>query len=78
MTRSFKDCKDIKQKRPRSGYIIFSVENRQKIIKENPGIEKKQKEIIRLIAEKWKNLSDSEKKIYLDKALLEKRNLTSK
>ncbi|KAH0795505.1 Non-histone chromosomal protein 6 [Histomonas meleagridis] len=61
------------KKRPRSGYLIFSIENRQKIIAENPGIEKKQKEIMKLIAGKWKSLTDEEKKPYQERAAAEKK-----
>jgi hypothetical protein len=57
-------------KRPRSGYILFTMAEREAVKTAEPGINTK--EIMKRLAEKWKALSDAEKKVYNDKAAKEK------
>ena len=64
-----------KPKRARSAYIIFVSETRPKVIEENPDIAKAQKEIMRKIAELWRNMSDDEKAVYQEKAAAEKASV---
>eukprot|EP00941_MAST-03F_sp_MAST-3F-sp1_P002933 g2933.t1 len=55
-----------KPKKPRSAYIIFGVEIREKIKSENPGINAK--DIMKMTGAEWKKLSDEEKRPYKKKA----------
>ena len=64
-----------KSKRPRSAYIIFVSETRPKVIEENPDIAQAQKEIMRKVAELWRNLPEDEKAVYNEKAAAEKAAL---
>jgi hypothetical protein len=59
-------------KRPRSGYILFTMDKREDVKASNPGIANK--EIMKKLAEEWKALSDKEKKVYNDRASKEKEN----
>ena len=73
-----KDMKENKQKRAPTSYMLFSKKIRPQVLKENPeatGVEDSSK----LIAKRWKELSDEEKKPYQDeherlKALLNNSN----
>ncbi|KAJ3288646.1 Non-histone chromosomal protein 6 [Borealophlyctis nickersoniae] len=49
-------------KKPLSGFIIFSNENRQRIKEENPSAEFR--DMGRLLGAAWKELSDAEKEVY--------------
>ena len=61
-------AKDEKIKRPLSSYMIYSNENREKVMKQF-GFEKKQiGDIAKKIGESWKKLSEKEKAPYLEKA----------
>ena len=57
-------------KRPKSAYIFFCTENRQKVIDENPGI--KFPDIGKKLGKLWKNMSDSEKEPYIKLAEADK------
>jgi hypothetical protein len=57
-------------KRPRSGYILFTMDKRDDVKASNPGIANK--EIMKKLAEEWRALSDKEKKVYNDRAAKEK------
>jgi hypothetical protein len=57
-------------KRPRSGYILFTMDKRDSVKAAEPGIVNK--EIMKRLAEKWKALSEAEKKVYNAKAAKEK------
>jgi hypothetical protein len=59
-----------KIKKYRSAYILFSIDNRQKLKLENP--DKSSQQITKLIAELWKNLSSLNKEVYINKEKLEK------
>jgi hypothetical protein len=59
-------------KRPRSGYILFTMDKRDDVKASNPGIANK--EIMKKLAAEWKALSDKEKKVYNDRASKEKEN----
>lgn len=56
-------------------YLFFTQENRDKIVKENPGI--KFNDIGRKLGEKWKTLSDQEKQPYMEKAQADKVRLNN-
>ncbi|KAI9320737.1 high mobility group box domain-containing protein [Dichotomocladium elegans] len=58
-------------KRGLSAYILFSQENRSKVQAENPDAAFGQ--IGKILGERWKSLSESDKKPYLDKANADKR-----
>jgi hypothetical protein len=55
-----------KPKKALSSYMIFSIENREKIKKDNPNL--KNHELMGKIAEVWKSLDESEKRPYEDRA----------
>ena len=55
-----------KAKGSASAFILFSKDQRKITMDENPGV--RFGEISRTISEKWKQLSDLEKKIYADRA----------
>ena len=57
-----------KLKRPLSAYIIFSNENREKVIKDNKFEKKQVAEIAKKLGEMWGKMSDKEKTPYTDKA----------
>jgi len=66
-----KTAKDPKApKRPLSSYMIFSQENREKIMTENPGI--KFTEVAKKAGEMWKSITAEEKKPYEEKAVAAK------
>ena len=55
--------KDEKRKKLVTAYILFSMDQRRITMEENPGV--RFGEISRTIAEKWKQLSDQEKKVII-------------
>ncbi|EAX98410.1 HMG box family protein [Trichomonas vaginalis G3] len=55
---------------PASPYIIFSKEKRPQVKAENPGISFG--DIAKKLGEMWKNMSEEEKKPYIEKAEAEK------
>lgn len=57
-------------KRNMSAYFLYSIEARQSVKEENP--EASFGDIARLISEKFKNLSEKERKIWDDKAAADK------
>jgi len=57
-------------KRPKSAWMYFGEEMRPKIKVEHPGVQ--QKEILQLLGEKWKELTDEEKEPYQKKAKKDK------
>tara|TARA_X000000950_G_C13834258_1_gene627500 strand:- start:1111 stop:1524 length:414 start_codon:yes stop_codon:yes gene_type:complete len=63
-----------KPKRSKSCYLFFCDENRTKIINKLKSENSKFKigEVQRILGNMWKNLSDKEKKPYIDKSLEEK------
>ena len=50
----------------KSGYTVFLVEQRPTIASENPNL--KSTEVISIVAKKWRELSDDQKAIYINKA----------
>ena len=68
--------KKLKQKRPASAYILFSKDIRPTIVKENPTM--KSKEIVKMIAAKWKIMNENEKKKYQEMHLLAKKEYEEK
>ena len=59
-----------KIKRPMNAYMHFCAETREEVKKENP--DAKAKDILHLLGEKWKALSDEEKTKYNDLAAKDK------
>ena len=59
-------------KKRKSGFILFSMENRGKLKQENPNL--KFTEISKLLGKNWKSLSDEEKEEYNKKAREEKQS----
>jgi len=57
-------------KRGLSAYMFFANENRDKVREDNPGI--KFGEVGKILGEKWKELTDKDKKPYEDKAKIDK------
>ncbi|BFU23124.1 high mobility group box domain containing protein [Entamoeba histolytica HM-1:IMSS-B] len=53
-----------KLKRPLSAYFLYSKDVRKSVVEANPTL--KNTEIMKIIGEKWKGLSDQEKKKYND------------
>merc|ERR1712173_111624 len=53
-------------KRPRSAYMLFSADERSKVMENNQGA--KITEVMKLLAEAWKGLSDAKKAPYIEKA----------
>ena len=72
MTSSPKTKKTIakadKIKRPLSAYMIFSTENREKVMKEFKFEKKQIGDIAKKLGEQWKKMSEKEKAPYNDKA----------
>ena len=66
--KSIPECpvEESKPKRPKTSYVLFSMEERQKISKEFP--ELKLGDISKKCGEAWKNLSEEEKNIWKEKA----------
>ena len=58
-------------KRPRNPYILFQIENRPKLVDENPDLNFK--EISKMLSLMWKALDADQKKIYSDKSKKEKK-----
>ena len=56
--------RESKIKRPRSSYIFYCQENRQKITEENKNATPK--EIMSILGAKWKELGDLEKEKYIE------------
>lgn len=67
--KKYKDKKH--PKRPKSGYMIFGDENRERIRKSMPE-DTKFKDVVRKIASEWNNLSHEEKKPYQIRAEADK------
>lgn len=61
-------AKDDKIKRPLSAYMIFSNENRDKIIKEFKFEKKQVADIAKKLGEQWKKMTDKDKVPYNEKA----------
>lgn len=59
-----------KIKRPMNAYMHFCAESREEVKKENP--DAKAKDILHLLGDKWKALSEEEKKKYNDLAAKDK------
>lgn len=59
-----------KIKRPMNAYMYFCAESREEVKKENP--DAKAKDILHLLGDKWKALSEEEKKKYNDLAAKDK------
>jgi len=57
-------------KRGLSAYMFFANDSRDKVREENPGI--KFGEVGKMLGERWKELTDKEKKPYEDKAKADK------
>merc|ERR1712217_327079 len=53
-------------KKPQSAYFIFVAENRAKITAENPDA-KGLGDVMKLIGDKWKNMSEDDKKVFTEK-----------
>ena len=60
--------KDDKIKRPLSAYMIFSGENREKVMKEFKFEKKQIGDIAKKLGEQWKKMSEKDKVQYNDKA----------
>ncbi|BCS22451.1 high-mobility group nucleosome-binding protein [Aspergillus puulaauensis] len=58
-------------KRGLSAYMFFANDNRDKVREENPGITFGQ--VGKMLGEKWKALSDKDRKPYEDKAATDKK-----
>ncbi|KAL4810289.1 high mobility group box domain-containing protein [Aspergillus unguis] len=58
-------------KRGLSAYMFFANDNRDKVREENPGISFGQ--VGKMLGEKWKALSDKDRKPYDDKAAADKK-----
>ncbi|KAJ5095412.1 Non-histone chromosomal protein 6 [Penicillium alfredii] len=58
-------------KRGLSAYMFFANDNREKVREENPGISFGQ--VGKMLGDKWKALSDSERRPYDDKAAADKK-----
>ncbi|KKK18868.1 hypothetical protein P175DRAFT_0508373 [Aspergillus ochraceoroseus IBT 24754] len=58
-------------KRGLSAYMFFANDNRDKVREENPGISFGQ--VGKMLGEKWKALSETERKPYEDKAAADKK-----
>ncbi|KAL4940951.1 Non-histone chromosomal protein 6 [Aspergillus oleicola] len=58
-------------KRGLSAYMFFANDNREKVREENPGITFGQ--VGKMLGEKWKGLSDKERKPYEEKAATDKK-----
>ncbi|KAL4916281.1 high mobility group box domain-containing protein [Aspergillus aurantiobrunneus] len=58
-------------KRGLSAYMFFANDNREKVREENPGITFGQ--VGKMLGEKWKSLSDKDRKPYEDKAAADKK-----
>jgi len=57
-------------KRGLSAYMFFANDNRDKVREENPGI--KFGEVGKILGEKWKELTDKDKKPFEDRAKIDK------
>jgi len=60
-------------KRPLSAYMRFNSVDRIKVIKEYPELEKKVKEIAKLVGQRWKSLSQKDRDVYESQYLAEKK-----
>ncbi|KAL6235569.1 Non-histone chromosomal protein 6 [Aspergillus navahoensis] len=58
-------------KRGLSAYMFFANDNREKVREENPGISFGQ--VGKMLGERWKSLSDKDRKPYEDKAAADKK-----
>lgn len=57
-----------KIKRPLSAYMIYSMENRERIMKENKFDKRQIGDIAKKLGEGWKKMTDKDKAPYNDKA----------
>lgn len=71
MTLQLASTNENKIKRPPSAYLLFSIAIRKQTKEENPDINSKA--LMKLIGEKWKSLSEDEKKPYTEQADIEKK-----
>ena len=55
-----------KTKRPPSSYLLYSMQERPNILKDNPDM--KIGEISKLCGQRWKDMTDEEKKPWMDQA----------
>jgi len=62
-------------KRGLSAYMFFANDKRDKVREENPGI--KFGEVGKILGEKWKELTDKDKKPYEEKAKIDKERYES-
>ena len=63
-------------KRPRSAYILFCTDIREKIKEENPEVHNN--ELMKYMAAKWSNISDKKKAKYTKKALKDKNTFSKR
>merc|ERR1712146_551910 len=61
----------IKTPKPITGYMLFSMETRPKIVASNPGLSFG--ETARLISSEWKKLSETEQQAYKDRKVMPKK-----
>lgn len=61
-------AKDNKIKRPLSAYILFSTENRDKVMKDFKFEKKQIGDIAKKLGEQWKKMSEKDKAPYNEKA----------
>lgn len=59
---------DDKIKRPLSAYMIYSMENREKVMKDNKFEKKQIGDIAKKLGEGWKKMTEKDKVSYNDKA----------
>jgi hypothetical protein len=76
LTSSFKKRRKAKKdpeapKKAPSSFMEYNLEQRETVIKENPGIGFK--DIAKKIGENWRNLSAEQKQVYIDRASVAKR-----
>ena len=57
-----------KIKRPLSAYMIFSQENREKVIKDNKFEKRQVADVAKKLGEQWKKMTDKDKVQYNEKA----------
>lgn len=67
--------KKVKTKRARSAYILYSMDIRSTVVKENPELEPKN--VMKKIAEMWKASDEATKQKYKERSAKEKEALAS-
>jgi len=60
-------------KRALNAFMYFSKDIRPQVVKDNPDLQKKVHDVSRMIGEKWKKMSEEEKKPYVAKAEADKQ-----